>query len=132
MTLKVCTAADIRILRCEYEMWRVLSKGAVCTSWPRGAGLSRKKGYTSTIFSFNHGHLDHAMACVCCLWNILLHSTKNPGCINSGLYLLYNGYEGMTSLVRRAQRPVGVAVVDESRRLRTPGQRQVAFLLASL
>jgi hypothetical protein len=44
----------------------------------------------------------------------LIEALPNPGCINSGLYLLYNGCEGMTSLVRRARCPVGIAVVDES------------------
>jgi hypothetical protein len=54
------------------------------------------------------------------------------GYVNPGRYLLYNGYEGMTSLVHRARCPRGIAVVDESRRLRTPGQRQVAPFFTSL
>lgn len=66
------------------------------------------------------------------LSNVIIEARLNLGCINSGSYLLYNGYEGVTGLVRRAQCPIGIAVVDESRRLHTLGQRQVVLLFASL
>lgn len=66
------------------------------------------------------------------LSNVIIEAPLKFGCINSGLYLLYNGYEGMTGLVRRARCPVGIAVVDESRRLHTLGQRQVVLLFAPL
>ena len=105
---KVCTVANIRIMHCDYEMWRMLSKGATLASWPRGAKPSWEEGYTSTIFCLNHGRIDQDTPC---LWGLCGHSPLSKSCIealsilgcnDSGLYLLYDGHGGLTSLVRRA------------------------------
>ena len=117
----------------------MLSKGAAVTSWPRGTGFSEQKEYTSTISALAKVILAkiYPAFAVCVEHSPPLNKScievlSNLGCFYCGLYLLYNGHEGMTSLVRRAQCPIGIAVVDESRRLRTLGQSRVALLFASL
>jgi len=51
---KVCTVANIRIMRCDYEMWRTLSKGAALKgSRPRVVASRRQTLLGGRVHQYN-------------------------------------------------------------------------------